>query len=174
MILEKDLFKVGFLGKTHGLDGFINFHSEYDVLDSNDYNFLILLIDGIFVPFCIDQYRLKSENVSLVKFLDLNKSESVLRYQSTEVYYPIEYQEIVMGTKPVTSFWAGLIHYTIVDNNDTVIGKITKVDEQTINTLLELTNTDETQIIVPGVKDWILNLDHQTKKIIYTLPEGLL
>lgn len=174
MILEKDIFKVGFLGKTHGLDGFINFHSDYDVLDSNDYNFLILLVDGIFVPFCIDQYRVKSDNVSLVKFLDINKSETVQKYQGSEVYYPIEYQDVVVETNPITSFWVKLINYDITDTNGNEIGKITKVNEQTINTLLEVITPTKIEIIVPGVESWIIKIDHQTKKIIYTLPEGLL
>ena len=173
MILESDIFKVGFLAKPHGLDGLINFHYECDVLDTNDYPFLILLIDGIFVPFCIEEYRFKSENVALVKFRDINKSEKALKLQGCEVYFPIEYKDIV-GIEANDSFWGKKISYNVCDTNEQIIGKITSVDEQTINILLELTRPDGSKFIVPGVESWIQTLDHDAKKIIYTLPDGLI
>ena len=174
MILDTDVFKVGFLAKPHGLDGFVNFHYDCDVLDTNDYPYLILLIDGIFVPFCISEYRFKSENVALVKFIDIDNSEKALKYQSTEVYFPIEYQDVVEDTKIAKSFWQNCIGYNVYDVNNKKIGKITNVDEQTMNTLLELTTPIEISLIVPGVEDWIQSLDHASKKIIYILPDGLL
>ena len=54
MIKREEVYKIGKLGKTHGVSGELSFLFEDDVFDRADADFLILDIDGILVPFFIE------------------------------------------------------------------------------------------------------------------------
>lgn len=174
MILEEEVFKVGFLAKPHGLDGYINFHFEYDILETNDCPYLILLLDGIFVPFFIEEYRIRGES-ALIKLLDVDNSDTALRYQGKSVYFPLEYYNEVMSTSDDTkSIWHQYLNFDVYHNPNQYLGKLTAIDEQTINILLEISTSENESMIVPGVEEWIVKLDKENKKIYMNLPEGLL
>ena len=51
MIKEEDIYKIGKLGKPHGVQGEVSFPFTDDVFDRVDAEYLILKLDGIFVPF---------------------------------------------------------------------------------------------------------------------------
>ena len=54
MIRREDVYKIGKLGKVHGIKGEISFLFDDDVFDRADADYLILDIDGILVPFFIE------------------------------------------------------------------------------------------------------------------------
>ena len=57
VIKREEVYKIGKLGKTHGVSGELSFLFEDDVFDSVDADFLILDIDGILVPFFIESCK---------------------------------------------------------------------------------------------------------------------
>ena len=63
MIRRDNVYKIGKLGKPHGVKGEITFAITDDVFDRVDADYLILDIDGILVPFYIEEYRFKNEDV---------------------------------------------------------------------------------------------------------------
>ena len=69
MIREEDVFKIGILGKTHGVKGELNMVIDDDVFDRVDADYLVLKIDGIMVPFFIEEYRFRSDDHVLIKYL---------------------------------------------------------------------------------------------------------
>ena len=54
MIRKKDVYKIGTVGKAHGLKGEVTIHIDDDVFDRTETEYLILEIDGILVPFFMD------------------------------------------------------------------------------------------------------------------------
>ena len=64
MIRRDEVYKIGKLGKPHGVKGEITFAITDDVFDRVDAEYLVLDIDGILVPFYLEEYRFKNdENV---------------------------------------------------------------------------------------------------------------
>ena len=51
MIRQEEVFKIGKIGKPHGVKGEVSLMFEDDVFDRVDADYLVLLIDGILVPF---------------------------------------------------------------------------------------------------------------------------
>ena len=51
MIKKEDVYRIGQIGKPHGVKGELSFHFEDDVFDRTDADYLILEVDGILVPF---------------------------------------------------------------------------------------------------------------------------
>lgn len=89
MIRRDDVYKIGKLGKPHGVKGEITFAITDDVFDRVDADYLILDIDGILVPFYIEEYRFKNDENVLVKFEDIDTQEQVRAYTGCEVFFPV-------------------------------------------------------------------------------------
>ena len=68
MIKQEEVFKIGRLGKAHGVKGELSFMFDDDVFDRVDADYLVLDVDGILVPFFIEEYRFRSDSTALVKF----------------------------------------------------------------------------------------------------------
>ena len=88
MIREEEVFQIGKLGKTHGVKGEISFLFDDDVFDRVDADYLILKIDGILVPFFIEEYRFKSDSNALMKFEGIDTQEQARDLTGTDVYFP--------------------------------------------------------------------------------------
>lgn len=53
--------------KPHGVKGEVSFTFTDDIFDRVDCEYLVCLLDGIFVPFFIEEYRFRSDTTALVK-----------------------------------------------------------------------------------------------------------
>ena len=72
MIKQEDVYRIGRLGKPHGVRGELSFQFEDDIFDRVDADYLILDIDGILVPFFIEEYRFRSNEICLLKLCDID------------------------------------------------------------------------------------------------------
>ena len=62
MIRKDEVYKIGILNKPHGVKGEVSFTFTDDVFDRVDCDYLICLMDGILVPFYLEEYRFRSDN----------------------------------------------------------------------------------------------------------------
>ena len=90
MIKQEEVYKIGRLGKAHGIRGEVSFLFDDDVFDRVDADYLILDIDGILVPFFLEEYRFKSDANAIVKFEDIDTQERARELTGCEVYFPRE------------------------------------------------------------------------------------
>ena len=174
MIREKDILRIGTLTKTHGLRGEIAFNFENDIFDQVDCPYLVLDIDGIFVPFFMVEYRFKGSETALISFEGIDSEEKASKLQGLDVYFPREYlQDIDFNTNEENS-WLFFIGFSVIDKQAGNLGIITDVDTQTINTLFLIVAPDKREIMIPAAEDFITEIDSENKIIYFSLPEGLL
>ena len=167
MIREDDVYKIGRIGKPHGIGGEVTLRFSDDVFDRVDADYLVLMVDGIFLPFFIEEYRFRSEEVALVKFEDIDTMDRAAELTGCDVFFPRHLADI--DNDVLT--WSQIVGYDIVDvASGKVIGRIESVDESTINVLLEL--ADGT--LIPAVDEFIDDIDHEALKLFMSLPDGLL
>ena len=167
MIREDDVYKIGRIGKPHGIGGEVTLRFSEDVFDRVDAEYLVLMVDGILVPFFIEEYRFRSEEVALVKFEDIDTMDRAAELTGCDVFFPRHLADI--DNDVLT--WSQIVGYDIVDvASGKVIGRIESVDESTINVLLEL--ADGT--LIPAVDEFIDDIDHEALKLFMSLPDGLL
>ena len=69
MIRREEVYKIGKLGKPHGVKGEVSFMFDDDVFDRVDADYLVLDVDGILVPFFIEEYRFRSDESSFIKLI---------------------------------------------------------------------------------------------------------
>ena len=55
MIRKEDCYKIGRLGKAHGVKGEVTFQLTDDVFDRTDSEYLLVEVDGILVPFFMEE-----------------------------------------------------------------------------------------------------------------------
>ena len=105
MIRKEDVYKIGRLGKVHGVKGEITFMFDDDVFDRVDADYLVLEVDGILVPFFIEEYRFRSDSTAIMKFEDIDTQERARELTNCDVYFPRALVPVEEG--PVTfSLWA--------------------------------------------------------------------
>lgn len=166
MIKENEVYKIGRIGKPHGISGEVTLRFSDDVFDRVDADYLVLMVDGILVPFFIEEYRFRSDEVALVKFEDIDTKDRASELTGCDVFFPRHLADA--GDDVLT--WSQIVGYDIVDVlSDKTIGRIEAVDETTINTLLEL--SDGT--LIPAADEFIEDIDHEERKLMMRLPEGL-
>ena len=167
MIREDDVYKIGRIGKPHGIGGEVTLRFSDDVFDRVDAEYLVLMVDGILVPFFIEEYRFRSEEVALVKFEDIDTMDRAAELTGCDVFFPRHLADI--DNDVLT--WSQIVGYDIVDvASGKVIGRIESVDESTINVLLVL--ADGT--LIPAADEFIDDIDHEARKLFMSLPDGLL
>ena len=167
MIKEEEVYKIGKLGKTHGVKGEISFLFDDDVFDRVDADYLVLMIDGILVPFFMEEYRFRSDTTAIVKFEDINTQERARELTGCDIFFP----RTLADSDNESLSWAAIVGFDIIDTESgNIIGRIASVDDTTINILFEL----EDGRLIPANDDLIVDIDTEHRQIRMNIPEGLL
>ncbi|MDU1890505.1 MAG: ribosome maturation factor RimM [Dysgonomonas sp.] len=171
MIQEKDVFKIGRLTKPHGIKGEIAFEFDNDIFDRVDCSYLICKIEGILVPFFVEEYRFKGKETALITFEDIDSEEKAQRLAGWEVFFPREYLED--EEEDAEYSWNFFIGFKAIDKHAGELGIIEEVDEKTINTLFLIKNGED-ELIIPATEDFIEGVEAKEKILYLNLPEGLI
>ena len=167
MIKQEEVYKIGRLGKAHGVKGEVSFQFDDDIFDRVDADYLVLEIDGILVPFFMEEYRFRNDSVCLVKFCDVDTQQRAQELTGCDVYFPRALAEEAEEQPSL----AALIGFEIVNASDgKTIGKIAAIDDTTQNILFEL----EDGMLIPASEELITDIDKDNKTITLALPEGIL
>ena len=158
MILEKEVFRAGKINKTHGVNGELNCNINADTIDMAEY--IVLDMDGIFVPFFVSNIRIKSSNSVLLTLEDVEDETEARKLIGKDIYLPIE----LMSDDEMLSY-EYFVGFTVV-NSDEKLGEISFVDDQTVNILFGI-KTEDGEILLPAVEDFIAEVDNENK-ILYT------
>ena len=168
MIKKEEVYKIGRLGKAHGVKGEVTFQFDDDVFDRIDADYLILDVDGILVPFFMEEYRFRSDTTAIVKFCDVDTQERARELTCCDVYFPLS---LVPDEDDAPLTYAFLVGFSLIEaKSGKTIGTIAAIDDQTVNILFEL----EDGTLIPASDELITDIDKDKRKIMMTLPEGLL
>lgn len=167
MIKKEDVYRIGQIGKPHGVKGELSFHFEDDVFDRTDADYLILEVDGILVPFFFEEYRFRTDVTAYIKFCDVDTEVQARELTGSEVFFP----RSVAHQDGSCRSWAQLLGFSLIDaTTGHQIGVIQSIDNTTLNVLFEL----EDGKLIPANEELITNIDGEKRQIFITLPEGLL
>ncbi len=172
MIRQEEVYKIGKIGKPHGVKGELTLFFDDDVFDRVDAEYLVLSIDGILVPFYMEEWRFKTGETALIKFCDIDSKEAASEITGCDVFFP----KSLSDREENDLTWDEIKGFGIVDinRNNENIGKVVAVDISTINTLLEVETTKGDIVLIPANEDIITDVDPKRKLIKANLPEGLI
>ncbi len=170
MIRKEEVYKIGLFNKPHGVHGELLFTFTDDIFDRVDAEYLVCLLDGIFVPFFIEEYRFRSDTTALMKLEGIDSAERARMFTNVEVYFPLKYVE-ELGEEDLT--WDFFVGFEMEDIHHGRLGKVVEVDTSTANTLFVLEGEEE-ELLIPAHEEFILGVDREKQLITVELPEGLL
>ncbi len=171
MIKQEEVFKIGRIGKPHGVKGELSFSFTDDVFDRTDSEYLVLLVNGIFVPFFWEEYRFKSNDTALIKFVDIDTKEQAQELTGCDVYFPWSLSDGIEDEMSLHS----TIGFSLFDaSNKSLVGTVKSIDDSTANTLFNVETSDEKVAMIPASDELIESIDVEKREIVVDIPEGLL
>lgn len=170
MIKREDIVKIGQFAKPHGIKGEIALVTTFDLFGEEEEPYVVCEIDGLFVPFFIEEYRFKSDSVILLKLENLNSEEAVRPFANLEVYCPSELVKDAGQDDTLT--WNSFVGYKLYDVTHGFLGEVEAVDDSTLNVLFQITYNKETMLI-PVAEELVTLVEHEEKRITLAVPQGL-
>ena len=162
---KEDCFFLGYITRKHGYKGDVNIKletpSKYKELAH-----MFIELNGLLVPFFIDSFRLKKENIALVKFEDINSEEEAHVLIGKEVFLPLEFID-----KSQQNELAALIGFEVIDTKYGNIGKVTDILDNSAQEIFQISNGDQ-EFLIPITENFIQKVDSNT--IFLETPEGLI
>ena len=159
MIRKEEVYKIGIFNKPHGIHGELSFTFTDDIFDRVEAEYLICLLDGIFVPFFIEEYRFRSDTTALVKLEGVDTAERARMFTNIEVYFPMKHAE---EAGPGELSWDFFVGFRMEEIHYGKLGEVTDVDYK------------GEELLIPAQEDFIIDIDRKHKVITMDLPEGLL
>lgn len=172
MIRKEDVYPIGRMGKAHGLKGDINFMFTDDAWDRAESDHIICEVDGILVPFFIEEYRFRSDTTAIMKLEDIDSLEAVQMLVNSPVYLEKKYQEELEEDEVSLHYFIG---FKMIDgDNGKEIGTIIDIDDKTDNWLFIVEQADGGEVMIPAHEEFIAEIRQEEKTMVMDLPLGLL
>lgn len=171
MISDSDVYKIGTLTRTHGVRGEVAFQFTDDVWDRVEADYLFLRLDGLLVPFFLEEWRFRSDSVALLKFEDIDNADAASRLVGTDVCFPKELTPTDVDEEELT--WKHFIGFEVLQDEQ-ILGIVSSVLDQTANVLLVIETPEGKELLIPAHEDFILSADHRQRRLLVDIPEELL
>lgn len=160
-IHHKPTRKVGFVLKPHGFNG--NLRIAIEVGDYEPDEFLLLEINGKFVPYGVESYNPRSGIIKL-QFVDtLERAEELLSLPIIDISDDAYEEE--------DSF--RIVGYDLIDSNTGLHYPITGIEVMPNNLLIEIRHGHK-DALIPFHEDIVTAIDHENKTVTAAFPEGIL
>jgi 16S rRNA processing protein RimM len=170
MINKNQLFPIGQINKPHGIQGEMSFGFTTDVFELEELPFFIFELDGIFVPFVVSEFRLKTSSTGILRLDGLNSEEDARTFSGLQIFILKEQLDLLPEVEPGLDY---LVGFQLKDIEKGMIGVISEIDHTTENALFVIQQEDD-ELLIPVGEEYIREIDQDNKIIEVELPEGLL
>jgi len=168
---KDDFISVGIIIKTYGIKGELIIKSEdyviSEILENNQ--FLLIEIEGLFVPYTIEEYDVFDEDVVLVKFEEINDETQAREFLQKRIFID---KNIPLSENNLKKQGNFLKDYYFFDKKTNYSGKVLQFINIPENPLIELLYNNNS-FLCPFNPDIVIEIDHNKKQIMLNTPEGL-
>ena len=167
---KEDCYFLGKITRRHGLQGnvFLKLDTDqpemYNKLDS-----IFIEINGLLVPFFVAKQSWSKGDTLIISYK--NSTEALVDQTiGRDVFMPLSALPKLTGNK---FYYHEVIGFEIREEDGKTCGNIVSINDQTAQHyfILDLAGKE---IIIPIIKDWILELNREEKYLKMQLPEGLM
>lgn len=166
----EDLLQVGVITGTHGLKG------ELKVFPTTDDKTRFLDLEDVILQTPEGQLAMKVEYCKFFKQFVFVKFEGYDDINDVEKYKRCPIMVTRENAVPLEEdeyFIADLIGMTIVDDSGITLGRLENVIQTGANDVYEVLTEDGSRILLPAIKDCILDVDMEEKVILVHMLKGL-
>lgn len=167
------LNEYGRIRKSHGHRGEIVIDLREEALYDIDPQFLFVEIDGIPVPFRVEELRGDYSRL-ICKLSRLESDKDADKYRGARLFLSDE--EIPEGyvVNSVGETIDELLGYAVIHPVVGEIGNLEDIDDTTPNILLLVRDDKGVDLVLPYVEDWIQEVNDSAKTITYDCPPDLI
>ncbi|KMQ62372.1 ribosome maturation factor RimM [Chryseobacterium sp. BLS98] len=167
---KEDCYLLGKITRRHGLAGNVILKLDTDQPELyNKLESIFVEINGLLVPFFIAKTSWSKNDALNIAFK--NSSEALVDQSlGKSVYLPLASLPKLSGKQ---FYYHEIIGFDILDENGKECGVIRSVNDQTAQNYF-VTNLDGKEVVIPIIKDWILEVNREERFIKMQLPEGLI
>lgn len=171
MIRPEDLIEIGRFAKPHGINGEITATIDYDGLSVADLRCIFCDIDGIPVPFFVENERPKGSSVLLTieGITDERKAAMLSLKPINALRDDLDIDEADNDGWYADSF----VGFNMTQAGE-LIGTITAIDTATANYLFIVERPDGSEVRIPVADEFVTDVNEAERNIDMDLPEGLL
>ncbi|PIE50192.1 MAG: 16S rRNA processing protein RimM [Flavobacteriales bacterium] len=167
---KEDTYFLGKITRKHGLSGQVVIKLDTDQPEFyNKMESILVEINGLLVPFFVEKQKWQKNDTKIISFKNATE-KLVEQVIGKNVFMPLATLPKLTGNQ---FYYHEIIGFELLDENDISFGEIQSVNDQTPQHYF-VTDLNQKEIVVPIIKDWILTVDRENKKIKMQLPEGLL
>jgi 16S rRNA processing protein RimM len=171
MITRDKCLLLGTLTKPHGVKGSVLlWFRDLKAEDIKEKGTAFVEIDGLLVPFFIENFQEKSRDTAILKFAGIHSETQVKELAGHLVYVLKEQVKRKRRSEAPLQHLSG---YRVNDRHRGFIGLAGEIVGNASNPLLEV-HHEGREILVPVHEDIILDINDKDKVIVIEAPEGLL
>lgn len=171
MIDKDNLIEIGKFQRTHALKGELNAILEIPEEYVKDGNPLVIETEGIRVPYYAETIRQKGSTSFLVKLEGVDTVEEAAELVNSPIYVLKDVLQEYVGDVMSEDDLEG---FRVIDIHSGEIGELEFIDDSTENELMVVRTSDDEEIYIPLVDDFIINIDEGKREIHTSLPEDLI
>ncbi|MBQ6777157.1 MAG: hypothetical protein IJP52_02480 [Paludibacteraceae bacterium] len=166
MILRSELIAIGTMTRLHGKRGEIQCRTLNTMWDEAEAEFIVLELDGLYVPFRVLDWRGKGEDL-LFTLRGIDSEAAALRLVGAKAF--MLRSDTDAEAVQMTS-WSDIVGWTIIDAaHPDQRYTIRRIDDSTANILAEL----DDERLIPLHDDLVQAIDDKQHILTLTIPEGL-
>lgn len=171
MINLSDCIELGKLLKPHGVKGQLILKlNNFSFDDIKEMEQVFIIIDGLPVPFFIEEFQERNTENLIIKFQDIFSENIAKELVNSAVYLDKKYVEKKRLSILTVS---DLIGFSVVSIDGDKIGILESVLDYEQNPLMQIINKKK-EILLPLQSEFVISYDIKAKEIIVNFPEGLL
>ena len=166
-----DLLQVGVITQTHGIRGEVKvFPTTDDVNRFKKLKETILDTGKEKITLEVESVKFFKQFV-ILKFKGFDNINDIEKYKGKSLYVT---RQNAVKLKKNEYFIADLIDVAVYNEDGTLLGTLTDVLETGANDVYQIKTTDGKEILIPAIKECILSVDIEGRKMVVHLLDGLI
>ncbi|MGV4415280.1 ribosome maturation factor RimM [Chryseobacterium sp. T1] len=167
---KEDCYFLGKITRKHGLAGNVILKLDTDQPELyNKLESIFVEVNGLLVPFFIEKSSWSKSDALIILFK--NSTEALAdQVIGRDVYLPLSTLPKLSGKQ---FYYHEIIGFEIREEDGKSCGVIASVNDNTAQHYFHLKFADK-DVVIPMIKDWILEVNRDEKYITMQLPEGLM
>jgi 16S rRNA processing protein RimM len=169
-MIKENCSLIGTISKSHGISGQLMLRLSDDFADDIEPGEpLFVEVDEILVPFFIEEAEVFPDK-AILKLEFIANPQEVQKFTGKNVYLE---KSLIMSKESLSgndaAFYVG---YSFQDKTSGIEGIIKEFIDNPLNPLFLVTN-ESSEFLLPVHPDFILEVNHKKKLLIFELPQGL-
>lgn len=166
-----DYLRVGVITTTHGIRGEVKvFPTTDDVNRFKNLKEIILDTGKDIITLQIEHVKFFKQYV-ILKFKGIDNINDIEKYRGKDLLVT---RDNAVALKENEYFIYDIIDSVVITEDGTEIGRLTEVLTTGANDVYVVQTTDKKELLLPAIKECILDVDTESKKITVHLMKGLL